>query len=297
MIRQEGLLLDSMISNPSQPECQRLQVNGVHLGVVQCGAKNVAHATLVLLHGFTGSALAWRPIITGLAATGLHIVACDMLGHGLSDAPANAGRYSMQHCQEDILTVLQTLGIEPGEAILLGYSMGGRIALYAAFSSYFRALILESASPGLATFAERQQRRASDEALATRIEQDGIEAFINYWEQIPLFASQQRLSAQQRQALHTQRLNNSVQGLANSLRGVGTGMQPELYTRLPTLNLPLLLLAGELDSKFCAIAQHMATQLPQVRLQIVLDAGHSIHLEQPEVFVAQVSEFCASVLR
>ena len=265
--------------------------------MVQYGDKDTARATLVLLHGFTGSAMAWGHLIIDLASTGLHIVALDMLGHGQSDAPADAERYSIEHCQEDILAALQTLGIERGKAILLGYSMGGRIALYCGLSGYFRALILESASPGLATPAERQQRQASDEALATRIEQDGIEAFVDYWEKIPLFASQQQLATEQREELHAQRLNNRAQGLANSLRGVGAGAQPELYTRLPTLHLPVLLLAGELDSKFCAIAQQMALQLPQAKLQIIPQAGHTIHLEQPDAFMAEVSEFCALVLK
>jgi 2-succinyl-6-hydroxy-2,4-cyclohexadiene-1-carboxylate synthase len=255
------------------------------------------HIPLILLHGFTGSAIGWRHIIADFAALGLHVVALDMLGHGQSDAPTNAERYSIEHCQKDILAALQTLGVQRGEAILLGYSMGGRIALYSAFSGYFRALILESASPGLATPTERQQRRASDEALATRIERDGLEAFVDYWEEIPLFASQQRLSTEQREELHAQRLNNRAQGLANSLRGIGTGAQPELYTGLSTLNLPILLLAGELDSKFCTIARQMASQLPQTTLQIIPEAGHAIHLEQSEAFVAEVSEFCALVLR
>jgi 2-succinyl-6-hydroxy-2,4-cyclohexadiene-1-carboxylate synthase len=291
------LLSDSMGQVPSLYKYERLSVNGVNLGVVQYGEKWSSRATLVLLHGFTGSAIAWEDISIDLASLGLHVVALDMLGHGQSDAPADAGRYSMEHCQKDILAALQILGVERGEAILLGYSMGGRIALYCAFAGYFRALILESASPGLATSVERQQRRASDEALATRIERDGVEAFIDYWRKIPLFASQQQLAVEQREELHAQRLTNRAQGLANSLRGVGTGVQPELYTSLPTLNLPVLLLAGELDSKFCTIAQQMASQLPQARLQIIPGAGHTIHLEQPEAFVTCVGEFCAIVLR
>jgi 2-succinyl-6-hydroxy-2,4-cyclohexadiene-1-carboxylate synthase len=274
-----------------------LQVNGVNLGVVQYGEKSTAGATLVLLHGFTGSAMSWRHIIADLADSDMHVIAFDMLGHGQSDAPANAERYSIEYCQEDIIAALHTLGIERGEAILLGYSMGGRIALYAAFSGYFRALILESAAPGLATPVEREQRRASDEVLAARIEQEGIEAFIDYWEKIPLFASQQRLATEHRAALHAQRLSNRAHGLANSLRGVGTGAQPELHSRLLTLNLPVLLLAGELDSKFCTIARQMASQLPQARLQIIPDAGHTIHLEQPKAFVAEVRDFCTLVLR
>ena len=276
-------------------QIQCLPVNGVILGVVQYGDRKTARATLVLLHGFTGSAIGWGHIITDLAARNLSIIALDMLGHGQSDAPVDAERYSIEHCQEDILVVLQALGVECGDAILLGYSMGGRIALYSAFSGYFRSLILESASPGLMTATERQQRIVSDEALAKRVEQDGVATFVDYWEAIPLFASQQNLPVEQREELHAQRLNNRAPGLANSLRGIGTGAQPELYTRLSALNMPVLLLAGELDNKFCAIAQQMASQLPQARLQIIANAGHTIHLEQPEAFVTAVSEFCNNV--
>src|SRR5205807_809180 len=109
------------------------------------------------------------------------------------------------------------------------------------------------ASPGLASATEREQRRQSDSALAERIEREGVKAFIDYWEQIPLFASQNSLPREKREALREQRLNNRARGLANSLRGVGTGAQPALHARLPELNLPALLIAGELDTKFCQI--------------------------------------------
>src|SRR5207253_3632168 len=132
-----------------------------------------------------------------------------------------------------------------GQATLLGYSMGGRIALYTAFSSFFRALILESASPGLADPGEREQRRLSDETLAASIERDGVPAFIERWENLPLFASQKTLPLDCREKLHQQRLQNSATGLAQSLRGVGTGVQQSLYAQLPTLNIPVLLIAGE----------------------------------------------------
>ena len=120
--------------------------------------------------------------------------------------------------------------------------MGGRIALYSAFSGFFRALILESASPGLANSTEREQRRNSDMLLAESIEREGVATFVHYWEKLPLFASQSNLSAKQRDALRRQRLNNRASGLANSLRGVGTGVQPALHDQLPTLDLPVLLI-------------------------------------------------------
>jgi 2-succinyl-6-hydroxy-2,4-cyclohexadiene-1-carboxylate synthase len=272
---------------------QRLLVNGVHIDVEQRGDRK--HPSLVLLHGFTGSANSWGTLLDELVTSGFHVIALDMLGHGLSDSPIDSERYKMEHCQADIISVLQQLDIQSGDAILLGYSMGGRIALYCAFSGYFRALILESASPGIADPTEREQRRISDNALAERIERDGIEAFVHYWEQLPLFASQNTLPPEKRAALHQQRLQNNPQGLANSLRGLGTGVQPALHDRLPQLTIPVLLLTGELDNKFCSIARKMQQCFPRAQWYVMPETGHTVHLEQPEMFVKLVKEFCFSL--
>jgi 2-succinyl-6-hydroxy-2,4-cyclohexadiene-1-carboxylate synthase len=268
-----------------------VQVNGVRLGVEQRGEARKSDPTLVMLHGFTGSTAGWGYQLDMLAAYGLRVIALDLLGHGQSDAPGDARRYAIEYCRQDILAALQELGVGKGQAILLGYSMGGRIALYTAFSAFFRALILESASPGLEDPTEREQRRISDEALAASIERDGVQAFIERWEKLPLFASQRTLPLACRQVLHRQRLQNNATGLAQSLRGVGTGVQPSLYARLPMLHVPVLLIAGELDTKFVAIAWRMAQALPQSQLRIISGAGHTVHLERPEEFASLVGDF------
>ena len=273
-----------------------VQVNGIRLGVVCKGGAGLVPAlhggpTLVMLHGFTGSAEGWGSHLDSLAAYGWRVIALDLPGHGRSDAPGDPQRYAIEHCQQDILAALQSSGVSRGEAVLLGYSMGGRIALYTAFSGFFRALILESASPGLEDPVEREQRRSSDEALAASIERDGVQAFIDRWEKLPLFASQSTLPAEAREALRSQRLHNRAGGLAQSLRGVGTGVQPSLHARLPTLHIPVLLIAGELDTKFTAIARSMAGALPRSQLRIVPGAGHAVHLERPEKFASLVGDF------
>ena len=282
-----------------------VQVNGVRLGFEQRGVEarfiapqggHEGPTTLVLLHGFTGSAAAWGHQLDTLADYGLRIIALDLLGHGQSDAPDDPQRYTIERCQQDILAGLQELGVSKGQATILGYSMGGRIALYTAFSGFFRALILESASPGLEDPAEREQRRVSDEALAASLEGEGVPAFIERWENLPLFASQRTLPSECREALHRQRLQNSATGLAQSLRGIGTGVQPSLYARLPALNIPVLLIAGALDTKFTAIAQRMAQALPQSQLSIVPAAGHTVHLEQPQLFASLVGDFSLSTI-
>ncbi|MGH2509537.1 MAG: alpha/beta fold hydrolase, partial [Ktedonobacteraceae bacterium] len=140
-----------------------------------------------------------------------------------------------------------------------------------------------------------EQRQQRDTILATRIEREGVAAFVDDWEQLPLFASQRNLPPETRVALRRQRLSTSAIGLANSLRGVGTGAQPALHEQLSSLTLPTLLLAGELDSKFCQIARQMAARMPRASLQIVRGAGHTIHLEQPAAFAQLIHEFCSMV--
>jgi 2-succinyl-6-hydroxy-2,4-cyclohexadiene-1-carboxylate synthase len=272
-----------------------VSVNGIKLGVELRGERSSRDKTLVLLHGFTGSAAGWGQHLETLADYGLRIIALDLPGHGHSELHQISERFSIEHHQDDILATLQALEVHEGEAILLGYSMGGRIALYTAFSGFFRALILESASPGIEHPVEREERRRSDEALAASIEREGVPAFVEHWERLPLFMSQQTLPFETREALHTQRLQNNATGLAQSLRGVGTGAQPSLYRQLPNLHIPVLLIAGALDIKFTKIAQRMAQLLSQAQLHIVPAAGHTVHLEQPQDFTSLVGDFCLTV--
>jgi len=245
---------------------------------------------LVLLHGFTGSGGNWAAQVQAFSPH-LPTITIDLLGHGQTAAPAAPARYSMEQSADDVALLLTILA--PGPVNLLGYSMGGRLALYFAvtYPHLVQRLILESASPGLADATARQERVRSDEGLADRIEADGIAAFVQEWERLPLFASQQSLPAATQAQLHSQRLRNRPLGLANSLRGMGTGAQPALWEQLAALSMPTLLLAGELDPKFNEIAGQMAAHLPNATVAIVPNAGHTIHLEQPLAFQEQVLTF------
>jgi 2-succinyl-6-hydroxy-2,4-cyclohexadiene-1-carboxylate synthase len=245
---------------------------------------------VLLLHGFTGTMENWQPH-TAVLAESFRVLAVDLPGHGQTSAPADPARYRMEQVAADLAQFVSDLTGRP--ANLLGYSMGGRLALYLAihYPALVRSLILESASPGLDDVAARQVRIRQDEALAGRIEREGIEAFVNYWERVPLFASQSRLPENVRQRLRDQRLRNDPQGLTNSLRGMGTGVQPSLWKQLDDLKMPVLLLAGALDEKFVRIAQQMYDRMADARLEIVPDAGHTVHLEAPSVFQNHVLDF------
>ena len=268
----------------------RLPANGIELNVERAGTGQ----PLLLLHGFTGSTETWAPVLQRLAAES-EIVAIDLIGHGRSDVPADWTRYSFERCVADLLAVLDTLGI--AETDLLGYSLGGRVALHlaAAAPERVRGLILESASPGLADPTERRARLESDLALADEIERAGLESFVDSWEQQPLFASQRSLPEAERLTLRGQRLRSDPRGLANSLRGMGAGRQEPLWERLPDLAMPTLILVGELDRKYCELGRQMAAQLPNARLEVVPGAGHTVHLEQPDHFGDAVLSFLRAI--
>ncbi|HMA33454.1 MAG TPA: 2-succinyl-6-hydroxy-2,4-cyclohexadiene-1-carboxylate synthase [Chloroflexia bacterium] len=245
---------------------------------------------LLLLHGFTGSTATWARQQAAWAGH-YRTIAVDLLGHGRSAAPADPARYRMERTVADLVALLDALALP--RVHLLGYSLGGRVALHlaAAHPARIGALVLESASPGLADADERAARVAADQALAARIEQEGVPAFVAHWETLPLWASQARLPEPVRAALHRQRLENRPQGLAHSLRGLGTGAQAPLQARLPALHRPVLVIAGALDPKFATIATAMAAALPQAQLAIVPEAGHAVHLEQPAHFDRLVLQF------
>ncbi|MEM6529702.1 MAG: 2-succinyl-6-hydroxy-2,4-cyclohexadiene-1-carboxylate synthase [Chloroflexota bacterium] len=260
-------------------------INGLHYHTERQGEGEL----LVLLHGFTGSTANWQPH-TDVFARHYRVLTIDLPGHGKTNAPTDPARYAMETVAQDIAAII---GEHGGSANLLGYSMGGRLALYMAVhhADVLHAVVLESTSPGLRTPAERTDRQRRDDALADRIERDGIPAFVASWEALPLWGSQQHLSDDVQQKLRQQRLQNNSVGLANSLRGMGTGVQPSLWGELNTLTLPTLLITGELDTKFMAIADEMQQHIPYAQHTVIQSAGHTTHLEQPEQFQQTVLTF------
>lgn len=242
---------------------------------------------LVLLHGFTGSSQTWEPFIHKWSSA-FQVITIDLPGHGHSftqDFPTMT-----DYCDElkELLEFFQVKSCH-----LLGYSLGGRVALSFAqrHPQVVRSLILESASPGLKTEEEREERRKRDHKLANMLMERGIESFVNDWEELPLFSSQKYLSSEKKEAIRAERLNQSAAGLAQSLLNMGTGSQPSWWNRLSSLSIPVQLIVGGLDRKFIHINQQMESRMNQSELVIVHNAGHAIHVEQPEKFATIVMEF------
>lgn len=246
---------------------------------------------LVMLHGFTGSAQTWRNQIPAFSQH-FEVITPDLLGHGETSAPKMPERYRIEHAAADLINMFDALRLM--KVNLVGYSMGGRLALYTAahYPHRIKSLVLESASPGIREEAEQARRREEDERLAGRLEKDGLQAFIEYWEQLPLWDTQKHtMSDEARQILRAERMSHQASGLINSLRGMGTGIQRSLWGRLPDLLIPVQLLVGELDAKFVHINQEMATLLPDMRLARIAGVGHAVHLEKPSTFEEVVLGF------
>ena len=213
----------------------------------------------------------------------------DLPGHGQTKVTGKDELYNMPHTAQALIELLDKLEIE--QCFLVGYSMGGRLALYLAlhFPQYFRKVVLESASPGLKTAAQRTQRINQDFTLAQQLESTDFQLFLTRWYDNPLFASLKKNL--QFPELLAKRLNNNPLELARSLRNLSTGLQPSLWEKLPDNKIPMLLLAGKLDRKFVEINTEMADSCDRVQLTIVAGCGHNIHFENPIQFTNIIRDF------
>jgi 2-succinyl-6-hydroxy-2,4-cyclohexadiene-1-carboxylate synthase len=228
---------------------------------------------VVLLHGFTHTGTSWDPVVAALAER-YRALAPDIRGHG---AAAGRGPVTLDGVLDDVAAAA------PSRFTLVGYSMGGRIALHAALAPALaprvERLLLIGASPGIADPAERAERRAADDRLADEVERMSIEEFARRWALTPVLAGQPRAVAA---AVHADRLRNQPAGLAGALRGLGTGALGSLWDRLSEVRAPTTLIAGERDAKFRAIASDMARALPTADVAVIPGAGHAVHLEAPD---------------
>ena len=246
---------------------------------------------LLLVHGFTGSAAAWPPLLRSSLEHSFEVIAVDLPGHGAAPPRRDPSRWSFETIVGDLCGVLDACGT--GRALWVGYSMGGRLALGAGLLRPERvaALVLEGASPGLADERERAERLAADGALADVLLRDGLEVFVERWMAQPLFASQRALGPERLESERRRRLRCDAASLAACLRAMGSGAQPALWDALGKLDVPVLLLAGERDAKFRALAAEMAARIAGARTAVIHGCGHAAHLEDPDGWLAAFRRF------
>lgn len=251
-------------------------------------AGNSALPAVLFLHGFMGRGSDWQRVVEPLQQS-FYCIAPDLPGHGNTVTRGGDECFAMEAVAEALQGMLVQLGIT--QCCVVGYSMGGRLALYltSTFPKLVRAAVLESASPGLRTEGERQARRLHDEQIAVRLGTAPFAEFLQQWYNQPLFLSLRQHAAFER--VVQQRSGNTAEGLALSLRCMGTGVQPPLWEALPRIQQPLLLLAGEYDEKFVRIGREMESTCPSAQMRIVEHAGHTIHVENEQAYTEIVQLF------
>lgn len=246
---------------------------------------------VTLLHGFTQSGRSWREIIARMP-DGYRWIVPDIRGHGDTQTKPGAP-CSMEACTDDLVAIWEELDL--GRVHLAGYSMGGRLALHVAARRPERvaSLLTIGAHAGLDESA-REGRREGDEALADRIEKEGIEPFVDYWGSLPLFAGLARRGDSYLAEVRAERLKNHVAGLACSLRGMGAGVMEPVWDDLGHVTAPCTFVAGQLDHGYVASARRLAASVPHGRVEIVPRAGHAVHQERPEAFARILANHLAA---
>jgi 2-succinyl-6-hydroxy-2,4-cyclohexadiene-1-carboxylate synthase len=248
------------------------------LGSVARGPEGADH--VVLVHGFTQNSESWRHLAEALAVN-YHVTTIDLPGHGRST----------NIVADNFIDTAVMVGNTGGRGTYVGYSLGGRLCLGLACHApqLIERLVLISASPGISDPVERQQRMASDDALADRLDPPEptsealtMDDFLDEWLAGPLFS---HLSpAQQDRA---SRLANTTRGLGQSLRSAGVGRQPPLHDRLSSLSMPVICVAGEDDRRFVGSARSMVASIgDNAVVQLVAHSGHAVPFEQPSATLA-----------
>ena len=269
-------------------QCKNYQFNYIFSG-------NTSKPLILLLHGFMGDVHEFNEVISMLADD-FCCLEVDLPGHGKTQILSTDSKYECYQMPNTANALIQLLDklldkLNVSECFLIGYSMGGRLALYLAlhFPQYFTKVILESTSPGLATESERLARIQGDAQIARKISRiitrEDFTIFLANWYSQTIFGEIK--NHPQFSQLIEQRLQNNPEQLVRSLKMMGTGVQPSLWSKLATNKIPLLLLVGELDTKFREIQQ--CTKYSQLRT--IENTAHNIHFEKPLEFVKAAKNF------
>lgn len=259
---------------------------GVNYHVSMWGDKH--KAPLILLHGFSQSADTWKPLSHDLAQL-RYVVAPDFIGHGKSDKPVDPKLYDMKAIHEWLTVLIQWLEVDRVD--LLGYSMGGRIALSYAVDAPKRvaSLVLESTGLGPSSAQQREDVMRRDKEMIEKLSAQSLEEFMDVWEKLPVFESQKNLAPEVRESLRAARMKNDPHALALTVQGTGQHIMPDYLQDICLLPMPILYIAGMLDRRYMKIAEKL--QGNKGITSLVLNAGHSTHLEAPEAFTHQVNAF------
>ena len=230
---------------------------------------------IVFVPGFMQSGGAWAPV-------------ADLL-------PERYPSVRLRHSESTYEGRLGEIAAAGEGAVLAGYSMGGRLALHAALREpgRYRGLVTVGVSAGIEAPAARAARAEADAKLAGWMETEPIEEIVAIWERQPLFADQADALVEGQRA---DRLSQDPRGLAMLLRTAGQGALEPVWERLHTLEIPVLAIAGGLDTGYAQAARRIARGVPRGRAEIIEGAGHAAHLQRPAEVAGLLADLLAEFL-
>lgn len=242
---------------------------------------------VVFLHGFMGRSDDWQKVVAGLENEYL-CVTIDLPGHGDSlSLPEHYYQFeNAAQCVINVLDMLQLTAVN-----LVGYSMGGRLAIYLLhkFADRFISACIESASPGLKTELQRAERITGDHHLAGRLQRENYATFLQWWYALPLFAKLQNHPDYPK--LIQRRLKNNPVELSRALAAMSTGRQPNLWPTLQRTNIPVMMVVGEHDLKYVEIGKEMTHICRLIQLRKLARCGHNTHFEKSADFNSILKDF------
>ncbi|CAN6273232.1 unnamed protein product [Urochloa humidicola] len=264
---------------------------------------------VLLLHGFLGTSDDWVPMMKALSPSA-RVIAVDLPGHGGSQMPQHHVENSEQFpvtVQSVADLLLKLIGqITDGEVVVVGYSMGARIALHMVLNQVhqIRGAVIISGSPGLKDEGSRRRRIAIDRSRAKFLMSCGLKCFLDTWYSAKLWTSL-REHPKFNSLVKTRSKHKNVKALAKVLADLSVGRQRSLWEDLKHLRRPILIVAGEKDTKFKDISAKMYSEITQhgecgsggrdgnelCDMIIIPDSGHAVHVENPLPLVRAVRKF------
>ena len=252
-------------------------------------SQNNSNQLLVLLHGFISDSRTFNDDVQYFLQEA-NVLTIDLPGHGQDQSPIDV-TWDFPYITtqlDELLDIYKSYDIT-----LLGYSMGGRVALYYALygKCSLSKLIIESSSPGIKDENNRHERQQIDAARAKVLDIAGLEVFVNDWEKLPLFYTQYELDKDKKSAIREMRLSQNPHKLAKALRDYGTGQMPNLWEQIGNIQIPCFILTGELDQKFVKTGQAMNRDMKYSQIHSFSNVGHTIHVEDSTEFDTMILGF------
>lgn len=273
---------------PAEVDSFTVSIGGCPQFVKRYKGSGSPTASVIALHGFTGSGRDWEPVIAA-SPTSFEWVCPDLPGHGQS----LQGPFIDYYRVERGLALIHALrkACSGKRILLLGYSMGGRVALHYLRHHHLPALLI-GASPGIDNPEQRRERQRIDEQRIGPT--TTIEAFCEEWERLPIIKPQLSLPQPLCSQIATRRRANNIKGLRHALIALSPGRIPSLWADLPQW--PAFCSAfGEMDTAYAAISEKMSRLNPRIRSTSIPQASHAAHLDNPQAVAALVTELITNL--